>query len=186
MRFEIRLDIPLQVCILLTVPYGVWPIVRNWTQLYNKLSTISNWTPKEWELFYGTLGCSIMHTWASPFPGLWLAAGLRLDIFVHKYQLHFNTSTRSASLFDLQSWFTELGHILAGCVPQYVDQVVFILAPAAFGQNCMKWMPASQNPWDEHSSSLRGPSPQALTLPGGLGLLSGTWGMTFKRNANGS
>ena len=46
-------------------------------------------------VIYGTLACSIVHTLASPFPGLWLVAGLWVDITIYKYQLQLCSSTSS-------------------------------------------------------------------------------------------
>ena len=40
-----------------------------------------NWTPEEGDL-YGSLERLIVHKWASPFHGLWLAASLSRGIFV--------------------------------------------------------------------------------------------------------
>ena len=68
---------------------------------------------------YGTLGHSTVNTWTSPFPGLWLVAGLRVDILVYKYQLQFSSSTVSALSF----WLTVLGHTSAGHVHWYTNQV---------------------------------------------------------------
>ena len=110
-------------------------------------------------------------TWGISFLESWLAAGYAVDMVLDRYY---------ALCFQRLYWVywsTKPWRASASCVHWYADRVGCVLAwwqsVEAAWCGCRGRPAFAYCDWDQHSLSLRGPFPQALTLSGGAKFI--TW-----------
>ena len=102
---------------------------------------------------------------ASPFPRLWLCAGLWADMLVYKYQFQLSCGTGSVLSYNLAHW--------AGTHFRQPYCLIHGSGQVCLGSSGIQLRPSAGKPafisheLRRHSLSLRKPTPQVLTLSGG-------------------